>query len=73
MNRTRNLGTLRKRKVQINRSMKTPQDNNKTKWERGIPKKKWDHQTFQVLLLLELFEAISTQMEKNSLLGLQKQ
>ena len=73
MNRTRNLGTLRKRKVQINRSMKTRQDNNKTKWERGIPKEKWDHQTFQLLLLLELFEAISTQMKKRSLLGLQKQ
>ena len=70
MNRTRNLGTLHKRKVKIiNRSMKTRQDNKKTKWERGIPKEKWDHQTFQVLLLLELFEAISTQMGKKAYLA----
>ena len=72
MNRTRNLGTLRKRKVQINRSIKTRQDNKITKWERVIPKEKWDYQTFQLLLHLELFVAISTQMKKNSLLGLQK-
>ena len=53
--------------------MKTRQAKQTTKWERAIPKEKWNHKTFQQLLILELFLAISTEMTKKSQLGLQKQ
>ena len=44
--------------------MKTRQAKQTTKWERGIPKEKWNHQNFQQLLSLELFLVISTEMKK---------
>ena len=45
--------------------MKTRLANKKAKWERGIPKEKWDYVSFQRLLALDLFLAISSEMKKD--------